>query len=45
MAVSGLDSDMLYQFRVSVNYSDPMLLSAEATVTVRTNSLGEFNNR
>lgn len=43
-AVSGLDSDTLYQFRVSVNYSDPMLLSAKATVTVRTNSLGEFNN-
>ena len=43
-AVSGLDSDTLYQFRVSVNYLDPMLLSAEATVTVHTNSLGEFNN-
>ena len=42
MAVSGLDSDTLYRFRVSVNYSDPMLLSAEATVTVRTNSLGEL---
>ena len=43
-AVNGLDSDTLYQFRVSVNYSDPMLLSAKATVTVHTNSLGEFNN-
>ena len=42
-AVSGLDSDALYEFRVSVNYSDPVLLSAEASVTVHTNSSGMFN--
>ena len=42
-AVSGLESDALYEFRVSVNYSNPVLLSAEASVTVRTSLLGEFN--
>ena len=42
-AVSGLESDALYDFRVSVNYSNPVLLSAEASVTAHTNSLGEFN--
>ena len=42
-AVSGLDSDALYEFRVSVNYSDPVLLSAETSVTVRTNQSGMFN--
>ena len=42
-AVSGLESDALYEFRVSVNYSNPVLLSAEASVTVHTNSFGEFN--
>ena len=35
-AVSGLVSDALYEFRVSVNYSDPVLLSAETSVTVYT---------
>ena len=42
-AVSGLDSDALYEFRVSVNYSDPVLLSAETSVTVHTNRSGMFN--
>ena len=41
-AVSGLNSDALYEFRVSVNYSDPVLLSVEASVTVRTNQSGMF---
>ena len=41
-AVRGLNSDALYEFRVSVNYSDPVLLSAEASVTVRTNQSGMF---
>ena len=42
-AVSGLNSGTLYEFRVSVNYSDPVLLSAVATVTVHTNQSGMFN--
>ena len=42
-AVSGLDSDALYEFQVSVNYSDPVLLSAKAIVTVHTNPSGMFN--
>ena len=42
-AVSGLDSDALYEFRVSVNYSDPVLLSAKASVTVHTSRSGMFN--
>ena len=42
-AVSGLNSDTLYEFQVSVNYSDPVLLSAEASVMVRTNESGMFN--
>ena len=41
-AVSGLNSDTHYEFRVSVNYSDPVLLSAEASVTVHTNQSGMF---
>ena len=41
-AVHGLNSDTHYEFRVSVNYSDPVLLSAEASVTVRTNQSGMF---
>ena len=43
VAVSGLNSDTHYEFRVSVNYSDPVLLSAEASVTVHTNWSGMFN--
>ena len=42
-AVRGLNSDTHYEFRVSVNYSDPVLLSAEASVTVHTNQSGMFN--
>ena len=42
-AISGLESDALYDFRVSVNYSNPVLLSAAASVIVRTSLLGEFN--
>ena len=42
-AVSGLNSDALYEFQVSVNYSDPVLLSAEASVTVHTNPSSKFN--
>ena len=42
-AVSGLDSDALYEFRVSVNYSDPVLLSAETSVTVHTSQSGMLN--
>ena len=43
VVVSGLDSDALYEFRVSVNYSDPVLLSAEASLTVHTNTTGKIN--
>lgn len=42
-AVSGLNSDALYEFQVSVNYSDPVLLSAEISVTVHTSRSGMFN--
>ena len=41
--VHGLNSDAIYEFQVSVNYSDPVLLSAETSVTVHTNQLGMFN--
>ena len=41
-AVSGLDSDALYEFQVSVNYFEPVLLSAKAIVTVHTNRSGMF---
>ena len=37
-AVSGLNSDALYEFRVFLNYSDPVLLSAETS-----NQSGMFN--
>ena len=40
VVVSRLDSDALYEFRVSVNYSDPVLLSAEASLTEHTNTSG-----
>ena len=43
VVVSGLDSNALYEFRVSVNYSDPVLLSVQASLTVRTNTTGKFN--
>ena len=36
-AVRGLNFDALYEFQVSVNYSDPVLLSVEASVAVHTN--------
>ena len=42
-AVSGLVSDALYELQVSVNYSNPVLLSAKASVTVHTNRSGMFN--
>ena len=43
VVVSGLDSDSTYEFRLSVNYSDPALLSVEATLTVHTNTTGKVN--
>ena len=43
VVVSGLDSNSLYEFRVSVNYSDPVLLSVQASLTVRTNTTGKLN--
>ena len=42
-AVRGLNSDAVYEFQVSVNYSDPVLLSVEASVTVHTNSSRKFD--
>ena len=42
-AVSGLNSDAVYEFKVSVNYSDPVLLSAEASVAVHTYQSSMFN--
>ena len=41
VVVSGLDSDATYEFRLSVNYSNPALLSVEATLTVHTNTTGK----
>ena len=43
VVVSGLDSDSTYEFRLSVNYSNPALLSVEATLTVHTNTTGKVN--
>ena len=43
VAVSGLNSDALYEFQVSVNYSYPVLLSAETSIMVHTNQSGMFN--
>ena len=43
VVVTGLESNSLYEFRVSVNYSDPVLLSVQASLTVRTNATGKFN--
>jgi len=42
-AVSGLDPDSLYEFRISVNYSNPVLQSAEATLTARTLDASELH--
>ena len=41
--VSGLDPDSLYEFRVSVNYSNPVLQSAEAVLAERTLEASELN--
>ena len=43
VVVSGLDSDATYEFRLSVNYSNPALLSVETTLTVHTNTTGKVN--
>jgi len=43
VVISGLNSSALYNFTVSINYSSPVLLSAEASVTVHTDPLGKFN--
>ena len=43
VVISGLNSSSLYNFKVSINYSNPVLLSAETSVTVRTDPSGKFN--
>ena len=43
VVISDLNSSALYNFTVSINYSSPVLLSAEASVTVHTDPLGKFN--
>ena len=42
-AVSGLDPDSLYEFRILVNYSNPVLQSAEAALTARTLDASELH--
>ena len=44
VVISGLNSSSLYIFKVSINYSNPVLLSAEASVTVHTDPSGKFNS-
>lgn len=43
VVISGLNSSAIYNFKVSINYSNPVLLSAEASVTVRTDPSGKLN--
>ena len=43
VVISGLNSSSLYNFKVSINYSNPVLLSAETSVTVRTDPSSKFN--
>ena len=43
VVISGLNSSAIYDFKVSINYSNPVLLSAEASVTVRTDPSGKLN--